>query len=140
LLAAFEIIMRNFNRLYFSILICVSLLSFAGINAVSAQTQKTKIVRFAPGKSSAVLKGSVVRGTENRYIVSARAGQTMRVKVTSTENNAVFTVYFAGGQESLVNSEESTDWTQRLEAGNDYEIIVAPVRGNATYTLTIGVK
>lgn len=106
----------------------------------NAQTGKRKTVRFARGKSSIVLKGEVVRGTEDRYIVGAKAGQTMKVKITSLEKNANFTVYFAGEQESLSGSEEATNWTGKLSDDNDYVIIVAPSRGNATYTLTISVK
>ena len=114
----------------------LSLLSFAA----SAQTGKTKTVRFARGKNSAVLKGAIVRGTQDRYIVGAKAGQTMTVKITSIEKNANFTVYFAGEQESLEGSEEATNWTGKLSDDNDYVIVVGSRRGNATYTLTVVVK
>ena len=104
-----------------------------------AQTGKTKTVRFARGKSSAVLKGAAVRGTSDRYIVSAKKGQTMRVKITSLEKNANFTVYFAGEQESLAGSEEATDWKGNLSDDNSYVIVVAPTRGNAAYTLSVAI-
>lgn len=105
-----------------------------------AQTGKTKTVRFARGKSSVVLKGAAVRGTADRYIVSAKKGQTMRVKIVSLEKNANFTVYFAGERESLEGSEEATVWKGKLGDDNNYVIVVAPVRGNATYTLTVAIE
>lgn len=131
--------MENLIRksIYTAVFITVLFL-FGGI--VSAQTGKTKTVRFQRGKSSAVLKGAVIRGTQDRYIVGAKEGQTMTVKVTSIEKNANFTVYFSGEQESLEDSEEATSWTGKLPADNDYVIVVAPTRGNATYTLTITIK
>lgn len=97
-------------------------------------------MRFERGKYSAVLKNAVVRGTEDRYIFRARKGQTMSVKITSVEDNARFTVYFSGEQESLENSEESSSWTGKLSDDNDYVVIVAPTRGNATYTLTVSIR
>ncbi len=106
----------------------------------AAQTGKRTTVHLARGKSSIVLKAAVARGTENRYIVGAKAGQTMTVKITSIEKNANFTVYFAGEQESLPGSEEATNWTAKLSDPNNYVIIIAPTHGSATYTLTISIK
>lgn len=56
----------------------------------------TKKVRFARGASSATVRGAVIRGDRDRYLVGARAGQTMTVKITSLEKNAVFQIYLAG--------------------------------------------
>jgi hypothetical protein len=105
-----------------------------------AQTGRTKRVRFASGKSSITLKGAIVRGTADRYVVGARRGQMMSVKISSIERNANFTVYFAGEQESLVGSDEATEWTGKLSDDNDYVIVVGSRRGNAAYTLTITIK
>src|SRR5438093_3072922 len=53
-----------------------------------------KKVRFARGTSSTTIRGVVIRGDRDRYYVSAKKGQTMSVKITSRENNAVFQIYF----------------------------------------------
>jgi len=108
--------------------------------AAAAQTGKMKKVHFARGKSSAVLKGAAVRGTSDCYIVSAKKNQTMTVKTASLEQNANFTVYFAGKQESLEGSKEVTDWTGKLSDDNDYVIVVSTSRGNAIYILTVAVR
>lgn len=131
--------MKNLIRKSIFTAVLMTILFLLG-SVVSAQTGKTKTVRFQRGKNSAVLKGAVVRGTQDRYIVGAKNGQTITVKVTSIEKNANFTVYFSGEQESLKDSEEATNWTGKLPADNNYVIVVAPTRGNATYTLTITIK
>jgi len=53
---------------------------------------KIQRVKFARGRTTAVLKGAVVRGTNDRYLLGAREGQTMIVHITSVEKNAVFYV------------------------------------------------
>lgn len=107
------------------------------VSFVTAQVGRAKRIRFRRGENSAVLKGAAVRGTQDRYFVRADEGQTMTVEISSTEGNANFTVYFAGEQESLGGSEEATAWTGRLVDDNDYVIVVAPTRGNATYSMTV---
>jgi hypothetical protein len=126
------------RTIIFSIVL-IAVFSLFSVSA-EAQTGKTKKVRFARGKSSIVLKGAIVRGTEDRYIVPAKKGQTMSVKISSLEKNANFTVYFAGEQESLEGSTEATKWTGKLSDDNNYVILVGASRGNATYTLVIEVN
>lgn len=112
------------------------------VSAVIAQTGKTKRVRFPRGRTTAVLKGAVVRGTNDRYILGARRGQTMIVHVSSREKNAVFTILgpdataLQGTDEGL----DATDWTGELPLSGDYSIWVSPTRGNATYTLEVTIR
>lgn len=127
---------RTVHRLLAVAFICVC------TSSVSAQGV-TKKVRFARGTSSTTIRGAVIRGDRDRYLVGARAGQTMTVKVTSLEKNAVFQIYFSGEQESLPGAGETDDatrWSGRLPANNEYVIVVGGTRGNASYTLTISIK
>jgi hypothetical protein len=107
-----------------------------------AQRGKTQRVRFARGRTTAVLKGAVVRGTQDRYILGARAGQTMLVHITSREKNAVFTILGpdATALEGTEEGADATDWSGELPASGDYSIWVSPTRGNATYTLEITIR
>ncbi len=110
--------------------------------SVSADGVRKK-VRFAPGTSSTTIRGAVVRGDRDRYYVGAKAGQTMSVKVTSTEKNAVFQIYFHGEEESLPGAGDGDDtmtWSGKLPIDNEYVIVVGGTRGNATYALTISIK
>ncbi len=112
------------------------------VSASIAQTGKTQRIRFARGRTTAVLKGAVVRGTNDRYILGARRGQTMIVHITSREKNAVFTILgpdataLPGTEEGL----DATDWASELPLNGDYSVWVSPTRGNATYTLEVTIR
>jgi hypothetical protein len=111
-------------------------------SSVSAQGVKKK-VRFAPGTSSTTIRGAVIRGERDRYYLGAKAGQTMSVKITSTEKNAVFQIYFHGEEESLPGAgddDDATNWSGQLPIDNEYVIVVGGTRGNASYALTISIK
>src|SRR5436853_6120138 len=95
-----------------------------------------KRIRFPRGTNSTTISGSVARGKQNRYIIGAKAGQTMTVRIRSTEDNAVFQIYFPGEQEALEGAGEGDDaksWTGKLAATTDYIIVVGASRGNASY-------
>jgi len=128
---------RTTRRVLALVFIC----AFA-FSSVSADGVKKK-VRFAPGTSSTTIRGAVVRGDRDRYYVGAKAGQTMSVKITSTEKNAVFQIYFHGEEESLPGAsdgDDATTWSGKLPIDNEYVLVVGGTRGNATYALTISIK
>ena len=103
---------------------------------------KIQRVKFARGRTTAVLKGAVVRGTNDRYLLGAREGQTMIVHITSVEKNAVFYVVGPDGA-GLAGAEDGadiSDWTGALPTSGDYSIVVSPTRGNTTYTLEITIR
>lgn len=120
-------------------------LIFIGVFAFSstfAQGVKKK-VHFAKGTSKITIKESVVRGDQDRYYIGANAGQTMTVKITSTEDNAVFQIYRAGEKETLKGAgeeDDATNWSGELPANGQYVIVVGGTRGNATYALTISIE
>jgi hypothetical protein len=125
------------RRLLAAVFVCA--LAFS---PVSSQGVKQK-VRFARGTSSTTIRGAVVRGDRDRYYLGAKAGQTMTVKITSLESNAVFQIYFAGEQEALQGAgeeDDATNWSGELPADNEYVIVVGGTRGNASYKLTISIK
>ncbi len=84
------------------------------------------------------MNNSVIRGTRDRYVLEAQAGQTMTVDLTSLENNAVFDIINRSTNSPLV--QESTVWRGALPTSGNYEIVVGGTRGNATYTLTVGIE
>src|SRR3954466_1661990 len=107
-------------------------LTFAIVLAgtVCAQGVKQK-VRFARGSSSTTISGAVVRGDRDRYYVGAKAGQTMSIKITSLEKNAVFQVLRPGEQEALAGAgeeDDATNWSGELPADGEYVIVVGGTR------------
>jgi hypothetical protein len=103
---------------------------------------KTQRVRFARGRTTAILKGAVVRGTQDRYILGAHAGQIMIVHMSSREKNAVLTILGPDGAalEGTDEGLDATDWTGELPLSGNYSIWVSPSRGNATYTLEVTIR
>jgi hypothetical protein len=115
-------------------------LLLAATGALAVQKGLTKRVRFPRGRTTTVLKNSVVRGTVDRYILGARSGQQIIVHITSVENNAVFDIYTPQGGTLAGEGEDSTDWSGTLPQDGDYIIEVGGTRGNATYTLEVTIR
>ena len=103
----------------------------------------TKKVRFPRGSKSTVIAGAVVRGDQDKYMVGARAGQQMRVSISSVEDNAVFQIYRPGSKRTLDGAGETDDarsWSGQLPDSGNYVIVVGGTRGNAEYKLSVGIE
>lgn len=126
-------------KLLFLMFLLVNVFAFAPLGTADGVNKR---VKFARGKSSAVLSNSVIRGDEDTYIVGAKAGQKMSVKITSVESNAAFFIEKSGGGylESAGEGDDQTVWTGMLPESGDYKIVVAGTRGNATYKLSLKIK
>lgn len=94
-------------------------------------------VKFASGANSTTIKQSVIRGERDTYLLGAKQGQQMNLKITSLENNAVFDVTAPDGK---TIKQEATTWSGKLPANGDYQIVVGGTRGNATYELIVEIK
>ncbi|MEP0883632.1 hypothetical protein NDI49_18925 [Trichocoleus sp. ST-U3] len=105
---------------------------------LAAQPQgRTQRVRFAKGKSSAVVEYSVVRGTRDIYLLGAKVRQKMTIGITSLEDNAVFDIVAPNGR---IIAQEATSWSGTLPRSGDYKIVVGGTRGNASYRMQVGIK
>ncbi len=120
--------------------VMVVALLLVSMNLVTAQRDRTRRIRFERGRTTKVIENAVVRGTRDRYLLRARAGQTLTVHITSLEDNAVFDIYRPGRRRILGGAQETADWTGRLPVTGDYVISVGGTRGNATYTLEVTVR
>ncbi|HEX8142843.1 MAG TPA: hypothetical protein VF553_09625 [Pyrinomonadaceae bacterium] len=121
-------------------LLLTTLLLMTALAVTAGQGDRTRRVRFARGRTTTVIKDAVVRGTRDRYILGAKAGQTLIVHITSLEDNAVFDIYARGGRRVLSGAQEATDWTGELPRSGDYVIEVGGTRGNASYTLEVTIR
>jgi hypothetical protein len=117
---------------------------FACSFAVSSLAEGVKRkIQFERGSSSATVRGSVVRGDQDRYYLKAAKGQTMSVKITSAEDNAVFQIYLPGEEKTLRGAgegDDATDWSGELPADAEYVIVVGGTRGNASYTMKVSIE
>lgn len=130
--------MFKINLKLFAILILLSVSLVFGIN----KTDTTKRIKFAKGKSSATVTDAVLRDEVNTYIVKVSKGQRMKVKVTSVEKNASFSIQKPSGEyvSGAGEMDDQTIWSGTVSKSGDYIIEVAPIRGNATYRLTVSIK
>lgn len=120
------------------------------LGSVSVADGNTTPIKFARGKSSKTIESAVVRGDRDFYTFEAKAKQSVAIKITSLENNAVFDLYAPGAKikkvdgsfevEGKAMTEEQTNRKGVLPATGMYLIVVGGTRGNATYKLTVTIK
>ncbi len=97
----------------------------------------TRRVEFAPGRSSADVSNSIVRGERDVHLLGASGGQQMTLLITSLEDNAVFDVVSPSG---YILTREAVNTTLLLPHTGDYQVIVGGTRGNTSYELKIGIQ
>ena len=126
-------------KIFTTISLIILALTLAGVTSADGIRKK---VKFAKGTHSASYSYSVVRGDRDTYIAGAKANQTMTLKITSLEKNAVFQVKAPSGNflQGAGEEDDAMSWTGNLPEDGDYEIIVGGTRGNASYKLTVTIK
>jgi hypothetical protein len=120
------------------------------VNAPTAYTLKVTIppapgpgpqpvvrrIQFAPGGTSATVNGRVAAGGVDRWVLGARAGQTMEVEL---DGNATLVIFSAGGTVLLSDHAGATSWAGALPVSGDYYIDVKSNGPSAYYALTVSI-
>jgi hypothetical protein len=134
-------IIRNDKNIRIAFATVLALAAFTFTITASADGI-TKRVKFAKGRSSATMSGAVIRGDRDTYILGAKGGQLMSVKITSLEKNAAFEIIAPDGEylTDIRESEDAFSWSGSLPVDGDYRIVVGGTRGNASYKLTVSIK
>src|SRR5690349_15486935 len=105
--------------------IVVMLFTATALVTVAVAQKGTSIVRrinFQRGRTTAVLQGTLKRGTSHDYLLRAKSGQTMTVHL-ATKADMGFEVMTPSGE---VLAEYTKDWTGDLPQSCDYRINVLP--------------
>ena len=115
--------------------------------AVAQDHSRTERVQFARGASSATLHGNIHGYDTVDYVLGARGGQTLNVRLQPTNASAYFNITKQGADEALfVGSTSGNSFTGRLPSNGDYVVRVYLMRNaarrdeHANYSLTIGVR
>lgn len=119
-------------------------------NAVSAQDADitTKRVQFKKGATSATVKGTISGRATHDYVLGAKAGQTMSVRMSSQNTFLYFNILNGATQEALfvgASEAEPNRWTGTLSSDGDYIIRIYLMRaearrgGKAAYTCTVAI-
>jgi hypothetical protein len=124
--------------------LCVLL---AALSAHAVDVPESRPVHFAKGASSATIKDSIKGYKIVDYKLRAKAGQTMSVKLETSNGANYFNVLPPGSKDVaiFIGSTSGNEWTGTLPADGDYAIRVYLMRSaarrneTANYTLTVGI-
>ena len=115
--------------------------------AVAQSPTRSERVQFPRGASSLVVRGTIRGYSTIDYIVGARAGQTLRVGMRTSNTSSYFNVIAPGAQSALFDgSIRGNSFSGRLPQTGDYRIRVYLMRNAArrnevaNYSLDIGVS
>lgn len=95
-------------------------------------------VRFGRGRSSATVRGAASLGFPDMYLIDARAGQTMAVRLEAARKAITFSVMGPAGSGLL--SGNVRDWGGALREQGDYHVIVSAAEGAGAYVLHISIR
>lgn len=116
-------------------------------DSASNQAPKTERIKFAKGSSSVVISGTIRGRQEIVYLVGARAGQTMEVKVTEggKNNDVVFSLFAPDGTDLIGADGEiggiGTNWKGKLPRTGDYRIEVGVIESEKTnFKISVSIK
>ena len=104
-------------------------------------------IRFASGKSSTVVKGKISSGEHKTYLIGARAGQTIEIKITDggANHDVVFSLIAPDGV-NLMGDDESGDgydtgWKGKLPKTGDYKIEVGAIESkNVNFKMSVSIR
>ncbi len=98
-------------------------------------------IEFSPGATSAQVQGDLAARESHDYILTALAGQTMNVVITSPGGNVLLTIVGADGI-PLTNGLMSgaSAWRGQLPATQDYIIRALGTEQPAPYTMEITIE
>ena len=121
-------------------LVAAALLSAAAGAVCSAQRTTAERIRFKPGRTTAVLRGTVTGRVSREYLLSAREGQHMTVHL-SGQKGAVFDI--TSPDRSGLSQLQIRDWEGDLPLSGTYRIHVEGETENLparSYTLEVTVR
>ena len=106
---------------------------------------KLERVKFQRGRSSTVVRGTILGFETRDYLIGAKAGQVMTLRLSSTNRYTNFVIYSINERPTDMN--ETTEWSEKLSESGDYQIRVLMMRAGArrkgataNYTLNVSIR
>ena len=102
-----------------------ALVLLASFGAAEAQKGRSVIrrINFPRGRTATTLRGAVRRGLSHDYLLRARAGQTMTVRLTTDAAGMSLTILRPDGETWFYDIKE---WSGELPSTGTYRINVLP--------------
>jgi len=90
-------------------------------------------IAFARGATSSRVSGSVKGDASKRYVIGAKAGQTLTIELKPSRKSLYYNVTKAGASAAMRIGSSETDnrWTTTLPSDGDYVIDVYFMRNEA---------
>lgn len=137
--------MTNIPRPLFALLVllCLALVAAQAQVDWETTTHDRGQIRFARGQSSAVVRGRITRADRDQYLIRARAGQVMTVRLDAADARMGFDVYVTTGLEALPVTEADRlqrEWSGRLPEGDEYYINVLTPGAGGPYSFEVRIE
>lgn len=127
--------MRNKTLKIFTVITVTIILAMA-VFAVQTATR----IRFAKGKSSATMTGTVGDSGMKDYIIRGNKGQELSATVTSS-CESVQIIVIDNGTGQVISENPSTEYTDELPGTDDYIIRVQNSdSASCKFSLKVGIK
>ncbi|MCF2514060.1 hypothetical protein LVY65_03105 [Sphingomonas sp. G124] len=131
---------------YFLRIGAVLAFSAVAVPLIAEAAPRTERVTFAKGASSKTVKGSIKGYDYVDYVINARGGQQMAVKLTTNRGSNYFNIMPKGSETAyFIGSRDGNDFNGPVPASGDQVIRVYLMRNDArrgvtaNYTLRISV-
>lgn len=96
-----------------------------------------KTIKFARGRTTAVIKDTVRLCTSHEYHLRAKQGQTMSIHL-ATGKRTSFTLQTPSG-DTVPDADGVKDWSGELQDNGEYTIIIG-TDATAAYTLEVTIR
>lgn len=125
--------------------LAVSAVALPPAAIAQAPMPKPERVQFAKGTSSKAIKGTIKGDQSRLFVVNLRAGQTISVKLVSSNASANFNVTAPGAEQAMfIGSTSGNEFKDVIPSSGDYKIDLYLMRNaarrneTANFTITIG--
>lgn len=119
------------------------LLAFTSITIAGENGTIVRRVKFARGKTSTVLRGTIKKNQEVVFVLNANAGQmlTASVDASTPNNDVVFSISGPNGSLMDAEMEITTTWRGQLPANGEYRISMGVIESKSSrYAMKISVE
>jgi|GEM_PF-1215037 len=136
------------RRINVAAVCALALVALLGTGAGAQEVGETETrdrgqVRFARGSSSAEVEGNLRRGVRDQYLIRARPGQVMTVRLESDDPLMGFDLFVTEGlgAEPVTEADKlQREWSGKLPRGDEYYLNVMTAGKGAGYRFVVRIE
>ncbi len=133
-------------KIKFLVIVGILIVCAVSVSAQGGGKAEANRIKFAKGKSGAIISGTLSNDQQMEYVFGAKAGQKITLKVTSVPKGNFFSFAVAGAEDIEFETEYDSyaDYTFTAPETGDYLVTVNknPTEKvpKAKFTLTLTIK